>query len=148
MTYSLLIVDDEPLNTQLLTLLLTNEGYAVTVAQAPTEALALLSHNTYALILLDVMLPEMDGFELCRRIRRTATTPILFISARGDVTDAIRGREAGGDDYLSKPFSPDELLLRIRALVARDGADVPPGAVLPPAAHVRSSRPDGGASGV
>ena len=108
----ILVVDDDATNTKLLSFLLRDEGYAVTAVHSPEEALATLDDTTYDLICLDVMMPGMDGLELCQRIRTTSTTPILFLSARGAVADKVAGLTAGGDDYLGKPFDPNELLAR------------------------------------
>ena len=117
--HRILVVDDDPTNTKLLKFLLSDEGYQVTALQSPTEALRVVSEQDFDLLILDIMMPGMDGLELCRRIRTTATAPIIFVSARGEVTDRILGLKAGGDDYISKPFDPNELLARTWATLRR-----------------------------
>ena len=119
--HHILVVDDDPTNTKLLKFLLSDEGYEVTAVHSPHEALSRLSDNVYDLIFLDIMMPGMDGLELCKRIRTTSTTPIIFISARGEVKDKVTGLKAGGDDYISKPFDPNELLARTWAALRRLG---------------------------
>ena len=119
--HHILVVDDDPTNTKLLKFLLTDEGYEVSTVHSPTEALSMLAANVYDLIILDIMMPGMDGLEVCRRIRTTSTTPIIFISARGEVKDKVTGLKAGGDDYISKPFDPNELLARTWAALRRTG---------------------------
>lgn len=119
--HHILVVDDDTTNTKLLKFLLSDEGYDVTVAHSPADALAVLGAHVYDLIILDIMMPGMDGLELCRRIRMTSTTPIIFISARGEVKDKVTGLKAGGDDYISKPFDPSELLARTWAALRRTG---------------------------
>jgi two-component system response regulator MtrA len=117
--HHILVVDDDPTNTKLLKFLLSDEGYEVTAVHSPHEALSRLSDNVYDLIFLDIMMPGMDGLELCKRIRTTSITPIIFISARGEVKDKVTGLKAGGDDYISKPFDPNELLARTWAALRR-----------------------------
>jgi len=119
--HHILVVDDDPTNTKLLKFLLSDEGYEVTAVHAPNETLATLATNVYDLILLEIMMPGMDGLELCRRIRMTSSTPIIFLSARGEVKDKVTGLKAGGDDYISKPFDPNELLARTWAALRRTG---------------------------
>ena len=117
--HHILVVDDDPTNTKILKFLLTGEGYEVTALTSPVEALRNLGENVYDLIILDIVMPEMDGLELCQRIRATSTTPIIFISALGEIKDKITGLKAGGDDYISKPFDPNELLARTWATLRR-----------------------------
>ena len=119
--HHILVVDDDPTNTKLLKFLLSDEGYEVTAVHSPQEALTTLSNNAYDLIILDIMMPGMDGLELCRRIRTTSTTPIIFLTARGEVKEKVTGLKAGGDDYISKPFDPSELLARTWAALRRTG---------------------------
>jgi DNA-binding response OmpR family regulator len=116
----ILIVDVDSTSTMMLRALLEGDGYTVTTDSAE-RALEAVDHNEYDLILLDVVLPNMDGLELCRQIRATSQVPIIFLSVRSDVTDKVLGLRAGGDDYLSKPFDMDELLARIWALLRRTG---------------------------
>ena len=113
----ILVVDDEPMYTTMLRIILEGDGYTVTTAESAERALESLDHNTYDLLVLDVVMPDMDGLELCRRIRATSRVPILFVTVRSDMSDRVLGLRAGADDYLAKPFDPQELLARIRALL-------------------------------
>ena len=113
----ILVVDDDPMYTTMLRIILEGEGYTVTMIESAVRALESLDFNEYDLILLDVVMPDMDGLELCRRIRATSRVPILFVTVRSDISDKLLGLQAGADDYLAKPFDPDELLARIRALL-------------------------------
>ena len=115
----ILVVGDDHGYTKLLRVILEGEGYTVTTIEGGEKALEALDQNEYDLVLLDVVLPDMDGLDLCRRIRATSQVPILFLSVRSDVADKMLGLRAGADDYLAKPFDPDELLARIRALLRR-----------------------------
>jgi DNA-binding response OmpR family regulator len=117
----ILVVDDEPTNTKLLKFLLSDEGYEVTTAASADEALDVLNNNDFDLLLLDIMMPGMDGLDLCRRIRLTSQTPIIFVTSRGEVKDKVIGLRAGGDDYISKPFDPNEVLARTWAVLRRNG---------------------------
>ena len=114
----LLIDDDEWLAPPLATYL-ARFDFELHSATRPSAGLALLREQPFDAVILDVMLPEMDGFELCRTIRRESAVPILMLSARGEVTDRVVGLEIGADDYLPKPFEPRELLARIRAVLRR-----------------------------
>jgi len=106
---------------------LKEEGHAVDVAVDGPQGLWLATENEYGAIVLDVMLPGMDGFQLCRRLRESgAWAPVLMLTARDGVTDRVRGLDAGADDYLVKPFSLLELAARLRALARRDGRSRPP----------------------
>jgi len=106
---------------------LKEEGHAVDVAVDGPQGLWLATENEYGAIVLDVMLPGMDGFQLCRRLRESgAWAPVLMLTARDGVTDRVRGLDAGADDYLVKPFSLLELAARLRALARRDGRARPP----------------------
>ena len=118
--HHILVVDDDHTNTKLLKFLLTDEGYEVTTAQSAAEALDSMNTNVYDLILLDIMMPGMDGLELCRQIQMTSRIPIIFITARGEVKDRVIGLRAGGDDYISKPFDPNEVLARTWAALRRN----------------------------
>jgi DNA-binding response OmpR family regulator len=117
----ILVVDDDRNYTTILRSLLEGEGYTVTTTESAERALEYLDHNEYNLVLLDVVMPEMNGLELCRRIRATSQIPIMFLSVRSDVADKVLGLRAGGDDYLTKPFDPDEVLARIWSLLRRAG---------------------------
>ncbi len=114
----LLIDDDRKLNA-LLREFLSPFGFDVSTATHPEEGLRLLSSQPPDLVILDVMLPEMNGFELCKVIRRQHAVPIIMLTARGEVTDRVVGLELGADDYIPKPFEPRELVARIQAVLRR-----------------------------
>jgi two-component system alkaline phosphatase synthesis response regulator PhoP len=115
-----LVVEDDPHLAAGVAENLRAEGYQVSTAPDGEQALTWLAHNGCALIVLDVMLPGADGLSVCRALRaRGDTTPVLFLTARGDPADRVRGLEAGGDDYLAKPFHLQEFLLRVRAILRR-----------------------------
>jgi DNA-binding response OmpR family regulator len=117
----ILVVDDEPAGAEFLSKGLREEGFAVDVATDGEEADDHVRLSEYDAIVLDVMLPGQDGFSLCRRWRAEGVaTPILFLTARDDVADRVRGLDFGGDDYLTKPFAFAEFVARLRALVRRD----------------------------
>ncbi|MGK0290705.1 MAG: DNA-binding response OmpR family regulator [bacterium] len=116
---TILVIDDDRKLTGLLEEYLSKYGFQVTSANHPHDGLRLLDQETYGLIILDVMLPEMDGFEVCREIRKKSSIPIIMLTARGEVTDRIVGLEIGADDYLPKPFEPRELVARIQAIQRR-----------------------------
>ena len=107
---------------------LAGNGFEVTIAPRAEKGLSLLADGAFQAVLLDVMLPDLDGFEVCRRIRARTDTPVLMLTARGDDTDRIVGLELGADDYLPKPFNPRELLARIHAVLRRRPAMEAPGA--------------------
>ena len=109
----ILIIDDDVELTSLLDEFLTEFKFSVFFKHTPKEALEYLSQNKVDLVLLDIMLPEMDGFQVLRKIRESSDTPVMMLTAKGDVSDKIVGLELGADDYLGKPFEPKELLLRI-----------------------------------
>lgn len=115
----ILVVDDEKRIREVVEYALTKAGYRVTTTADGEEGLAAFASDAPDLVVLDVMLPGRDGLEVCRRIRAGHATPILFLSARGDEVDKIVGLELGGDDYLAKPFSPRELVARVRAVLRR-----------------------------
>jgi two-component system alkaline phosphatase synthesis response regulator PhoP len=115
-----LVVEDDPHLAAGLAENLRAEGFAVDTLSDGQRAVDWFSHDSADLIVLDVMLPSMDGFTVCKTLRERGTnTPVLFLTARGDPADRIRGLEAGGDDYLAKPFHLKEFLLRVRAIVRR-----------------------------
>jgi DNA-binding response OmpR family regulator len=114
----LMIEDDESL-AALIGEYLGTLGFKVTARATAAEGLALLDRVTYDALILDVMLPDADGFEVCRLVRAQSDLPILMLTARGDETDRIVGLELGADDYLPKPFNPRELLARLRAILRR-----------------------------
>ena len=115
----ILLVDDDPNISRLVQLYLEKEGFEVKTADRGDDALALFRKLPPDLMLLDVMLPGMDGFEICKRIREVKNTPILMVSAKKDDIDKIRGLGLGADDYITKPFSPSELVARVKAHLAR-----------------------------
>lgn len=123
MSRHVLVVDDEARIREVVTYALRREGYVVSEADAGDVALARLAAGGVDLVVLDVMLPGANGLEVCRQVRATSRLPILFLSAKGEEVDRVVGLEIGGDDYLVKPFSPRELVARVRALLRR--ADVP-----------------------
>ena len=114
-----LIIDDDEDLSFIISDMLESYGYNVTCAENSEKAFELLESNTYHIILLDINLPDADGFEICSELRRTSTTPVIFASARTSETDRIAGFDIGGDDYLPKPYSMKELLSRVNALVRR-----------------------------
>lgn len=118
---TILIVDDEANIRSMIRKYAVYEGYAVDEAANGLEAVEKCRKNTYDLIIMDVMMPEMDGFSACRKIRSFARTPVLMLSARGEEYDRIHGFELGVDDYVVKPFSPRELMMRIGAILKRSG---------------------------
>lgn len=123
MAQRILLVDDDTRLHDLLASYLTQNGFAVSVAPDGPRGLAALASGTFDAVLLDVMMPGMDGIEVVRRIRAKSSIPILMLTARGDEADRVVGLEIGADDYIAKPFSPRELLARLRAVLRRVGPD-------------------------
>jgi len=115
----ILAVDDEPRYLRVISFNLEQEGFRVTPATSGEEGLALFEQIDPDLVILDVMLPGLDGFEVCRRIREASTRPIIMLTARGAEEDKITGLRIGADDYVTKPFSADELLARVDAVLRR-----------------------------
>ncbi|MBI5232073.1 MAG: response regulator transcription factor [Coriobacteriales bacterium] len=115
----ILVVDDEASILQFVSYNLKKEGHEVDVAETGDVALEMAAEHPYDLVVLDVMLPGMDGYEVCRRIRATSAVPVLFLSARDTELDKVVGLEIGGDDYLAKPFGVRELQARVKALLRR-----------------------------
>lgn len=129
-----LVVDDDPKIVRLVRTYLEREGFRVIEAADGRSALAAIALETPALVVLDLMLPEIDGFAVIRAVRRTSPTPIIMLSARGSTSDRIAGLASGADDYLPKPFSPAELVLRVRRILERTARTAPePGSGLPAA---------------
>lgn len=118
-TARILIVDDEPSITEFVSYAMQKEGYETDVASDGKTALKMLEEKHYDLFVLDIMLPGIDGYDLCRRIRAKMDTPILFLSARDSELNKVVGLELGADDYLAKPFGVRELMARTRALLRR-----------------------------
>src|ERR1700716_1084117 len=114
----LLIEDDTPL-AEMVSEYLGEAGFRVSVAVRGRSGLELLAREPFGAVVLDLTLPDMDGLEVCRRLRAKSDTPVLMLTARGDATDRIVGLEIGADDYLPKPFEPRELLARLRAILRR-----------------------------
>ncbi|MBQ8433040.1 MAG: response regulator transcription factor [Clostridia bacterium] len=117
--YHILVVDDESRIRSIIKKYAEFEGHTITEAGDGMEAVLLCRKNTYDIILMDIMMPELDGFSACREIRKVTNTPIIMLSARGEEYDRINGFEVGVDDYVTKPFSPKELMLRIDAIMKR-----------------------------
>ena len=118
---SILIVDDDADIALALSDLFSHLGYQVDVAHTGSEALAKVHSKEYDVVLLDVMLPGRDGFDICREVRKTSRIPIIMLTARGDVVDRVSGLEIGADDYIGKPFEPRELVARIQSILRRAG---------------------------
>ncbi|MBN2482872.1 MAG: response regulator transcription factor [Candidatus Omnitrophica bacterium] len=119
---SILIVEDDTHISKLVKYNLEKAGFACTVSPSGEEALDILGHQTFDLILLDIMLPELDGFEVCKKIKQdpvTSSIPVLMLTARGEEIDRVIGLELGAEDYVVKPFSMRELTLRIKAVLRR-----------------------------
>src|ERR1700675_2327052 len=119
MAERILLVEDDSRLAEMLSEYLGQAGFLITIAPLGASALEQLSGAAYDAIVLDLMLPDMDGLDVCRQIRAKADTPVLMLSGRGDAIDRIVGLELGADDYLPKPFQPRELLARLRAILRR-----------------------------
>src|SRR5471030_949727 len=119
MTGRLLIIDDDSRLAAMVSDYLTAAGFAVDRRFTGREGIEAVERTAFDAVILDVMLPDLDGFAVCRRIRTRSEVPVLMLTARGDDTDRIVGLEIGADDYLPKPFNPRELLARIRAILRR-----------------------------
>lgn len=117
--YKLLIVDDEEKIRQLISKYAVFEGYDVTCAEDGITASEMLRSKDFDLVILDIMLPDIDGFSVCRELRKTKKTPVIMLSARGEEYDRLHGFEVGVDDYVVKPFSPKELMMRVAAILKR-----------------------------
>jgi len=115
----ILVVDDDPPSVKMISFLLREEGYEVIAADNGLAALELIDREAPDLVILDVMMPHLDGLEVCRRIRQKQDVPIIFLSAKGETVDKVAGLELGADDYLAKPFEPAELLARVKAVMRR-----------------------------
>lgn len=120
----ILVVDDEFRIREIIKKYAEFEGYTVEEAVDGMQAIEISRNRKYDLIIMDVMMPELDGFSACREIRKFCNTPIIMLSARGEEYDKIHGFELGTDDYVVKPFSPKELMMRVNAVIKRSGADV------------------------
>ena len=122
--YKVLVADDEQKIRELVKKYAVYEGHEVTEAADGMEAVEICQTKDFDIIILDIMMPELDGFSACREIRKTKSTPVIMLSARGEEYDRIHGFETGVDDYVVKPFSPKELMLRIDAIVRRSKSAV------------------------
>jgi DNA-binding response OmpR family regulator len=118
-TQTVLVVEDEPSIASFVSLYLKNAGYEVKTAGSGAEAIAHLAGGETSLIILDLMLPDVDGVELCRRVRQRSDVPILMLTARDEDVDKIIGLEVGADDYMTKPFNPRELVARVKSILRR-----------------------------
>ncbi len=122
-TQTVLVVEDESSIASVVALYLKNAGYSVRTAATGGEALTQVASAQPALIVLDLMLPDIDGIEVCRRIRKSSDVPILMLTARDEDVDKIIGLEVGADDYLTKPFNPRELVARVKSVLRRSTPD-------------------------
>ncbi|MGA2777230.1 MAG: response regulator [Steroidobacteraceae bacterium] len=127
MVERILLVEDDPRLADMLLEYLGQAGFEVSVAALGASALERLSGTVFDAVVLDLMLPDMDGLQVCRQLRATNDVPVLMLTARGDAVDRIVGLELGADDYLPKPFEPRELLARLRAILRRRAPGAPPG---------------------
>ena len=121
-----LIVDDDPNINQLIKLYLEKEGYETETAERGDDALNLFKKNPPQIVLLDLMLPGMDGYQVCREIRHDSDVPIIMLTAKDETFDKVLGLELGADDYMTKPFDPKELIARIKAVMRRTQTAVAP----------------------
>ncbi|MBV9546140.1 MAG: response regulator transcription factor, partial [Chloroflexi bacterium] len=118
-TATVLVVDDDPRILSMMRRVLELDGYSVLSTQDGEQALEIIRQQDIDLLVLDVMMPGLDGFDVCRMVRRESGVPILMLTARDEATDKVTGLDCGADDYVVKPFNPDELLARLRALLRR-----------------------------
>jgi two-component system phosphate regulon response regulator OmpR len=124
-TSRILLIEDDQRLAGMVQSYLGEAGFRTTIAETGTAGIALHSRETFDVLILDLMLPDMDGLDVCRVIRERAATPILMLTARGDAMDRVVGLELGADDYLPKPFEPRELLARLKAILRRAGTEKP-----------------------
>ncbi|MGO7864265.1 response regulator [Rhizobium ruizarguesonis] len=122
----ILVVDDEPHIRDVICFALERAGLAWLAVRNGTEAMTAFRRGSIDLIILDIGMPDMDGLDVCRQIRKTSGLPILFLSARDEEIDRVLGLEIGGDDYVTKPFSPRELIARVKAILKRSGNGAEP----------------------
>jgi two-component system phosphate regulon response regulator OmpR len=126
----ILMIEDDLRLASMVRAYLTQAGFVVAVAEDAARGLAQIERSSWDLVLLDLMLPDGDGLDVCRRIRAMSGVPVIMVTARGDTADRVVGLELGADDYLAKPFEPRELLARIRAVLRRQGERVESAQVL------------------
>src|SRR5882724_8350575 len=123
---TVLVVDDEPNIADLVELYLSREGFRVVKATTGEDGVRAVGEHRPRLVVLDIGLPDIDGLEVCKRLRQTSQIPVIFLTARDWEVDRVLGLELGGDDYLTKPFSPAELVARVKAVLRRvDGGPAP-----------------------
>ena len=119
----ILLIEDDQRLAEMVSSYLGEAGFSVTHAATGSAGIALATRDAFDALILDLMLPDIDGLDVCRRVRARAATPILMLTARGDAMDRVVGLEMGADDYLPKPFEPRELLARLKAILRRQGRD-------------------------
>ena len=119
MSYQLLVIDDEPQMRDLIRMILEDAGYRVLEASDGLQALSVVKQHDVDLCIVDVMMPYMDGFAFAEEMKRSSSIPLIFLSARGEEWDKVQGLKLGGDDYIVKPFLPNELVARIEAVLRR-----------------------------
>jgi DNA-binding response OmpR family regulator len=122
---TILVIEDDPKTARLLALYLRREGFRAVTAEDGPEGLRLAREHDPALVILDLMLPRLDGWEVCRRLRRVSEVPVIMLTARGEEIDRVSGLTLGADDYVVKPFSPKELMARVRAVLRRSRPAAP-----------------------
>ncbi len=127
----ILVIEDEPSVGEVVSLYLRRAGYDVVVARDGSDALEILDRSFPQLVVLDLMLPNVDGWEICKWIRERSNVPIIMLTARREESDRIAGLEMGADDYITKPFSPQELVSRVKAVLRRVRTDLPASQMLP-----------------
>jgi DNA-binding response OmpR family regulator len=127
---TILVVDDEPNIADLVELYLRRDGYRVVKAAAGEDVAAAVSAHRPRLVVLDVGLPDIDGLEVCRRLRQNSSIPVIFLTARDTEIDRVLGLELGADDYVTKPFSPPELVARVKAVLRRTDSTAPPSEIV------------------
>ncbi len=116
---TVLIIEDDPNTADLIAVYLTNDGFTAIKAPDGESGLSLAGHHSPDLVILDLMLPRIDGWEVCRRLRKTSDVPVIMLTARGEEIDRVSGLTLGADDYVVKPFSPRELVARVKAILRR-----------------------------
>ncbi len=121
----ILVVDDDINICELLRLYLTKDGFDVSIANDGEQAVKMAANGDYSLILLDIMLPRLDGWQVCREIRKTSSVPIIMLTAKGETFDKVLGLELGADDYVTKPFDTKEIVARIKAVLRRSVVTTP-----------------------
>ena len=126
----ILVADDEPRITKLVSIALSEEGFRVVSASSGAEAVRLAEEYRPDVVLLDIVMPDMDGIDVMRQLRETRSVPVILVTAKGSTADKARGLDFGADDYISKPFHPDEMAARVRAVLRRSGGGAPVTGVL------------------